>query len=411
MGSQLIVLLFMFIFSAFFSATETAFTSLSIVQAESLASKGGRRGKLVKSLAMKSDILLTTILIGNNLVNIIATALATQLTTEFFGSQYLGIMTGIMTLLILIFAEVTPKRLAIVYNETLCLLSADIVQMLSFVFRPVIWFIDFASIIITSLFGKKTRGHISLEGILHMVKLAEDQGLVMQNEKEVVRKALRFSDIPIQAIMTHRTRVFSLPSNLTVAQSLEAIRDEGFSRIPVFESDQESIVGVVFTRQLLEAQLQGRGEESLKRFLNEPFFVSTTWKINDLFQDFRSRKFNLAIVLDEYGGLAGIVTREDVVEELVGELYDEDEEIEVAKIQNLKNDRFRVAGDTPVHQFEDHFNTSIAHDKNIQTIAGYINDVTGYIPKKNEVIPIPGWEVRVENATENRILWMIFKRN
>jgi len=401
---QFIFLILLIGMSAFFSSSETAFTSLSVIQLNYLETEKGKKGALVKRLSEQPDILITSILIGNNLVNIAAAAISTQLTIKLFGNRYVGIMTGILTLVILIFAEVTPKRVALQKNEMIALAAAPFIFFLCIVLRPVILFITFTTSFITRLFTGDRRHRISLEGILHLVRMGQDQGVIENYETEMVKSVFRLNDVPIQAIMTHRTEVFSIEKNETVDSVLEIVNEKGFTRIPVYDTDPENIVGVVLEYDIIRAALAGKGKRPIKEIMVKPFFVAANKKLNVLFWEFKREKLNIAIVLDEYGGLAGVVTREDVIEELLGELYDENEVRGYDKITLVAGSGYRIMGDTSVHQANDFLGINLPTGKYAQTVAGYIAETLGRIPVAGEKISVPGAVMKVEKVVKNRIV-------
>lgn len=404
MTLQIVLLFVLLSLSGFFSSAETAFTSLSIIQLKHLEKEKGKRGQIVKTLSEKPDTLITTILIGNNLVNIAASAISTQLTIELFGSRFIGIMTGILTLVILIFSEVTPKQIALRKNEALALKSAWAIYLLSLLLKPIILFVTFTTSLITRFFTGDRRHHISLEGILHLVRMGEDQGVVEDYETELVKSVFRLNDVPIQAIMTHRTEVFSLEKNQKIKDVMELISKRGYTRIPVYEQDPENIVGVVLEYDIIKAALAGKENSQIKDIMLKPFFVAANKKLNVLFREFKNEKLNIAVVLDEYGGLAGIVTREDIIEELLGELYDENEERGHEKITAVGEESYRIMGDTSVHQANDTLDIHLPSGKYAQTVAGYIVETLGRIPTAGESITVPGAELKVEKVLRHRIM-------
>lgn len=403
--------LFILIFlSAVFSSTETAFTSLSVVQLQVLANRHGKAGKLVGRLSRRPNILLTTVLFGNNLVNIAASALATSITIKLFGSASIGIMTGVLTLVILIFAEVTPKQIAIIHNQTICLLMAYPIRFLSIVLMPVISLIGSVSMAITRVFTPKEReSQISLEGILHMVRLAENEGVVENYETRMVRGVFRFNDITVGAIMTHRTDLFLVNQKMTVKELLPRIVEEGYSRIPVYEEDPEHVVGVLLSRDIMALLAEGREDTQVKELMVEPFFIFENRKVSELFFQLKKEKLNIAVVMDEYGGLAGVVTLEDIVEELFGELYDENEIKGFEKITTLDAARYRIMGDTTLHQMSDRFDIYLPHSKYVQTIAGYLTELLGSIPEPLQTIDTPAGKFTIEVLNGNRIESVIFE--
>ncbi|MCK5736375.1 MAG: DUF21 domain-containing protein, partial [Spirochaetaceae bacterium] len=230
---SIVILTALLIISAFFSSVETAFTSLSPGQVSDLAMNRGKRGRLVQKLTERQDILLTTLLIGNNLANIGASAMTAAATIRLFGNTYVAGATGILTLIILVFCEVSPKQIALIANESLCLYSARVVWVLSWILRPIIWIITAVSRIITLMFAGREKQGLTLETLLHHVKAAEGQGVVESFEEEMVRNVFRINDTPVEAIMTHRTNLFSIDEDLSVQESMDQFIRSGHTRAPV----------------------------------------------------------------------------------------------------------------------------------------------------------------------------------
>lgn len=405
---EIIFFVVLLILSAVFSAAETAFTSLSVVQIQELASNYGKKGQMVKSLSKRPDILLTTILIVNNLVNIAASSIVANVTIQTFGSQALAVSTGILTLVILIFAEVTPKQIAIIHNEEIALAMAHPVRWVSWILLPVIKMIGFLSSLITHLVGGEKK-KLSLDGILFMVSIAESQGVVETYETRMIKNVFRFNDTQVQAIMTHRTEVFSLNKNTSIGDSLVRISEKGFSRIPVYNEDSEEIIGIVLVKNLMANFHAGKSNLKLKDIMLKPLYISGTRKVNELFYTLKNQKLNIAIIMDEYGGLAGIVTMEDITEELFGELYDEHEQIRRDRITLLRDGHYRLMGETSIHQIEDRLGLELPSGKYAQTLAGYLVEYLGSIPVKNQDIETPFGVFTIESIKRNRINSVILK--
>jgi len=402
-----VVLLFL---SAVFSATETAFTSLSVIQIQEIGSDKGKRGRMVKYLSSRPDVLLTTILIGNNLVNIAASAIVSSMTIQIYGSKALALSTGILTLVILIFAEVTPKQIAIIHNEKMSLFMAYPVRILSWLLLPVIKMIGFISSLITHFVGGEKR-KLSLEGILHMLRIAEGQGVVESYETHMIKNVFRFNDTQVQAIMTHRTEVFSMDKKTQLSEAIVEISKKRFSRIPVYNDDPEEIIGIVLVKTLMAGIMNKNTQTELKDIMLKPLYISGTRKVNELFYTLKNQKLNIAVVMDEYGGLAGIVTMEDITEELFGELYDEHEKHQREKITLLRDGRYRLMGETTIHQIEDRLGLNLPTGKYSQTLAGYLVEYLGNIPVKNQKIETPFGDFIIESVKRNRINSVILEVN
>ncbi len=411
MTIEIILLIILLLLSGFFSSTETAYTSLSIIQAQKLIEDYGKKGKRVQKLSQNPEILLTTLLIGNNLVNIGATALATKLTITYFGDYALGFMTGALTFFILIFGEVTPKQIAMAKNMTICLKTSGIILVLSWIFRPFIWIITFISSKITRLFVSSDQRALTLENLLQMVSMGENMGIVETYENQMVKNVFRINDTPIQGIITHRTDVFRLDSDMSMSEVYNSILESGFSRIPVYKENSENIVGIILVKELIRMNRETLKNYRLRDLMHEPLFIPHTKKVNEIFTLFKQKKINIAIVLDEYGGLAGIVTREDVIEEIFGELYDEHEIKETDKIICEDKNIWIISGDTTFYAIHDILEIELEHGKRILTIGGYLIEKIGRIPIESEFLDFEEGSYEVLKVSNNKIDSVRFKKN
>ncbi len=389
MGFQITTILMLLILSAFFSASETAFTSLSFLQVRALETDKKRTARLAASLARTPDLLLTTILIGNNIVNLTASALTTTFAIAWWGNRAIGVATGILTLLILIFGEITPKHLAITYNTEMAKIAAYPIRGLTFILYPIVKIIRWISSLITRLFGDKEEGSLSMESFMHVVDVAEDEGLVDQYETSLVQRVLHFSEAPVKSIMTHRTEVFSLPETTSLKEAFPAIVASGYSRVPIYQETPENIVGILLVRDALAAEVEGRQEEPISEFMHPPIFVPETRKLDDMLFQFQQGKLQIAVVLDEYGGLSGIVSTEDIVEQLFGEIYDEHETGELLRIKVEPSGTYLIKADTTMQQIKDELNLHIDRSDLSCTLAAFLIEVMGSIPIPGEKITLP----------------------
>ncbi|MBN1837840.1 MAG: HlyC/CorC family transporter [Spirochaetales bacterium] len=402
---QLLLLAGLVLLSGFFSGSETAFTSLSAVQVHRLEESGGKRGRLVARLTARPDALLTTILVGNNLVNVAAAAIATQLAIRWLGNTAVGVVTGVMTLVILVFGEVTPKHLAIQNNEWVCLHAARAITALSYVFRPVVVVIGALSRLFTRLFRSGRRAPVTLQDILRTIHVAETLGVLEPYEKEMVAKVFRLNDVSLRTIMTHRTEVFSLAQDRTLGEVVDQIIARGFSRIPVYDRDPENITGIVLARDVLRELRHGRLNTPLRQLMMPPIVAPEWKKADEMLVEFRRKQLNIAVVLDEYSGLAGIVTLEDIVEEIFGELYDEREPREQARISYLGPERgYLVMADTPIWEIQDRLSIRLPEGWRDETFGAYLADRLGHIPARGEEVQLAGGKVIVERTRANRMV-------
>ncbi|MDX9800774.1 MAG: hemolysin family protein [Spirochaetia bacterium] len=405
MIGQIILIVSLLLLSGFFSSSETAFTSLSTLQIETLADKKGSRGKLVKKLLKNPEKLLTAILTGNNLVNISLSVISTRFTIELLGNAFIGFMTGFLTLAILIFGEVIPKNLALLHNEGISVFAAPIINTFLIIFSPIIWFITLISSSITRYLSPQTRDPLTMDAILRLVRYAEAKGVLEDYERDMVHAVFRLDQQNISSIMTHRTEVFSLDKSSRIIDVIDLINSNSFSRIPVYEDNPENIKGIVLVKDIVKKI--GCREENvfikLEDIMIPPYFLPDNKKIRDALFIMQKAKKNMAIILDEYSGLAGIVTIEDIIEEIVGELYDEDDTPEHDKITILNENTYLVSGSALISMVNDSLGTSLPIGRFSQTIGGFIIDELGRIPKRKEKIFVKGAEIVVDSVSLTKI--------
>ncbi len=402
--SKIIALILLLCVSALFSATETAFTSLSLYQLRKLKAQGVR-GKWVYKLAHNPNLLLTTILAGNNLVNIAASAIATALAIALWGNYAIGYATGVLTLVVLIFAEITPKQIAIARNEQIAIFMAPVIRLLSIVCFPLIKVIGWISNGLTRIIiGKNNQKSVSLESLVHFMGEAKDQGVLEAHESAIMQGALRFNETHVRGVMTHRTNVFSVSAEQTLKEASPEILASKYSRIPVYKEDnEEHIVGILLMKKLLEHLSQGKDELKVEQIMEKPLFLSENKTLREALVLCRAAHINMGIVLDEFGGLAGVVTVEDIIEEFFGEMYDEHETFKSARIIPTLPGIFVVAGDITVGEFSDYFSLAIDADKYINTLGGFLVEKLDHIPTKGERVELPWGICEVEAVKENRI--------
>ncbi len=402
MSLQLIIIVILLCLSAFFSASETAFTSLSFLQIRMLETAKGRTSKMAAAIAKNPELLLTTILIGNNIVNLSASAITTTYAISIWGNAGIGIATGILTFLILLFGEITPKQLAISYNTTVARLTAYPIKFLTIVLFPVVIIIKWISSLITRFFSHKKEKKLSFEGLMHVVDVAEDEGLVDEYETSLVQRVLHFSEATVKSIMTHRTEVFSLSADQTLREAFPQLVASGYSRIPVYQQTPEDVTGILLIRDVLAAVVDGRSDEAVSRFTIQPLFVPETKKVDDLLQEFKRDKIQIAVVLDEYGGLSGIVSLEDIIEQLFGEIYDEHESGAQERIQE-EGGSFLIQADTSMQQIDDELDIEIDRADISSTLAAFLIEKLGTIPVAGDTVEVPFGTFTITSMKGKRI--------
>jgi len=401
---QLVVLIVLLLLSGFFSSAETALFSISRAKARHIAKERGLTNTLIKRMKDDPHRLLSTILIGNNLVNVAAAALATSVTIELVASNAVGIATGIMTALILIFGEIIPKSVATRNNILIAKLVILPLHWLSILFSPIIFLLNFIPRL-TRKVQRKSR--VTEEELMTFVEVVEEEGGIEEEEKELIHNIFEFDDTSASEIMTPRADMFVI--NVDEELDVEAIIRSGFSRIPVIEEDIDHVIGILNIKDLFMHQITSAKEIEVRQVMSEPYFVPENKKLDHLLQEFKRRKQHLAIVVDEHGGVSGLITLEDALEEIVGEIIDETDKVE-PHIVKLKKNEWRVLGKTEIDDVNDKLAMQIPDTKEYDTFSGYILDQIGRIPREKEDIELGNFIVTVNQMDGTRIKEYIVKK-
>jgi len=392
---QIIILAVLILFSAIFSGTETALMSINQIKAKSLA-KQGRSGS-APLLRLKEDphTLIITILIGNNLVNIGAASLATVVFTNLFGSAGVGIATGIMTFLILVFGEITPKTLAAQNAERISLIIARPLEILSYILWPFVKFFGLISKAVTKIFGSETE-KISEEEITTIVSMGKEEGILSKDTARMMSNLLRFEGTRITQIMTPRIDMSILNGKQKLKQVLDLVIKNGHSKFPVYVNKKNNIVGILDVDDVLKNVKAGKINKMVKSMIRPTFFVPETKEIDDLLAEFGEKNIPIAMVVDEYGAIAGLVTVEDILEEIVGSIFKKD----TIKAKDRK--QISIDAKLSIKQVNQYFPLELDESK-FNTIAGYIEHKLQGIPKKGEKIDLNNIVIIVDKVTKTGI--------
>lgn len=397
MTGEVIVLAVLLILSGFFSSAETALFSISRTKAIHLAKTGSKRYRLIKAMKDDPHRLLSTILIGNNIVNVGASALATAITLRMMPNYAVGIATGVMTFLILVFGEVFPKSLATRNNLLIARITIYPLYWLSLLFLPVILFLNF----IPLLTGKvKRASRITEAELMTFVEVVEEEGEIKEEEREFIHNIFEFDDTNASEIMTPRADMFVIDAMND--PDLETIAKSGFTRIPVIDDDIDHVIGILNVKDLFMNQVTCGDTINIRKIMREPYFVPENKKLDSLMHQFKVRKTHLALVVDEHGGISGLITLEDVLEELVGEITDETDKAE-PQIIRLEEGQWRVPGKMDVEEVNEEIPMQIPDSKEYDTFSGYILDMIGRIPVVKETIAVGAFKVIVNQMDGNRI--------
>ena len=390
------------ILSGYFSATETAFSSLNKTRIKYMAEKGSKRAKRTLQLADNYDKLIATILIGNNIVNISTASIGTLLFVDLLG-QELGatVSTVVVTIVVLIFGEITPKSIAKDYPERFALFSAPFIGALLWLFTPLNFLFSLWKKLVALLFHSDEEDKMSQEELLLLLEEVEQEGAIDKSEGTLLRNAVEFGDLEVQSILTHRVDLEAVEVNATKEEIAAKFTETRFSRLLVYEETIDKIVGVLHLKDFYDGM--GINPKPLREIMTPPLFIHQTEKVDDLLQLLKSSKSHIAVVIDEYGGTLGIVTMEDILEELVGEIWDEHDEVE-EPFRQLSENTYLVDCTVTLDDFCDFFD--VKSDSESVSLGGWIMDEMQRIPEKGDQFTYENLTITATEIDDHRIEWV-----
>ena len=368
MTAQIIAIAVCVVFSAYFSATETAFTSLNRIRLKNMANDGDKRAKEVLELAENYDNLLSTILVGNNIVNIAMTSLATVLFITLYPKYGATIATAVTTIVVLIFGEISPKSLAKENPEKFAMISAPVIRFFMLILAPINWIFAQWKKVLAKVFNADGVRPITEEELLTMVEEAQTEGGIDEEQSELIQNAIEFNDLDAWDVLTPRVDIMAIEIDETEEEVEKMFLETGFSRLPVYEDDLDNIVGVLNQKDF-HNHIKG-GRASISTYVKPVIFVAGSMKIAQLLKKLQTVKTHIAIIVDEYGGTDGLVTMEDIIEELVGEIYDEHDAAELQDIVQQQDGTYRVLCGTNVDKMFDYFD--VEEEVDATTVNGWV---------------------------------------
>lgn len=385
--TQLIILLILLLLSGFFSSAETALTTVNKYTLRSLADSGNKRAARVLKITGQSSKLISTILIGNNIVNISASALTTTFITKVFGSYAVGIATGILTLCVLLFGEITPKTLAQLYSIKFSLAYVDIIQVLMWILTPVIFIVDkIASVIFWLLHVDKngSRQKITEDELITMVTVSEEEGVIENKEKEMITNVVDFGDSRARDVMIPRADMAIVPVDSSYEDLLKIYMEVPYTRLPVYEDSRDHIIGILHVKDLFFYKATHDIKNfDLRKIIREPLFVYEYQKTNTLLSNLKTSPSSIAIVIDEYGVNVGLITMEDLVEEIIGDIKDEYDSAEHNNIIRLDKTHYSIDGAIKLDDLNDYLNLEI-ESEDYDSLGGYIIELLDHLPATGE---------------------------
>lgn len=398
-----IFLIVLLMLSAFFSAAETALMTLSKIRIRNMVEDNVKGASTVDKLIKNPSKLLSAILIGNNVVNIGASALATSIAIDVYGDKGVGIATGFMTLLVLIFGEITPKSLAAQNSEKVSLGVSKVIYALTIILNPIIVFLTRLTNFLVKLMGGKVNDNqpfITEEELKTIVSVSHEEGVLEGEEKDMIYNVFEFGDSQARDVMTTRTDMVAVEVNSSYEDVIDIFKQEQFSRIPVYDNTTDNIIGILYVKDLLFLE-DNKEKFDLKKYMREAYFTYEFKPVTELFNEMRTNRIQMAIVLDEYGGTDGIITIEDLIEEIVGDIEDEYDK-PLDEIEVIKEDEYLVHGGARIEEVNEMIGTSI-ESEDFDSIGGFVMGVLGRLPESGEAIEYENLKFIAEIVEKNRI--------
>ncbi len=407
---NLIILLILVCLSAFFSSAETSLVSVNKIKLRTLADSGNKSAVIALKLTENPNKLLSTILIGNNIVNLSASSLATILVQKAFDNIPISVATCILTIVILIFGEIMPKTAATLYADTLSLVYAPVIYVLCFVLTPVIFILNKISrffMILMHIDPDKKTASMTEDEFLTVVDVSHEEGVIETKEREMIENVVDFGDSRAKDIMIPRIDIQFIEDSLSYDEIAAVFSESNFSRLPVFHETTDNVTGILFLKDLFK---WGYKKESFKltEVMRKPFLTFENKRTADLLSEMRQKNLSIAVVLDEYGATAGLITVEDLIEEIVGELRDEYDNDEEDIIRKTGVNEFIVDGSARADDIADHLNIKI-ETEDFDSIAGYVIHILEHLPKENEIAYDDYASYKVIKVTKNRIDKLLIK--
>ena len=423
MISQLFVLVILILINAYFAASEIAFISLNDAKIERQAKEGNKKAKQIEKMLKSPSKFLATIQIGITLAGFLSSAFASDtfadilapslnsifptISVEAFRGISIVIITIILSFFTLVFGELVPKRLAMKYYEKVAYASIGIIRFISIIASPFVKILTKSTNIISKIFGisENEEEIVTEEEIKMMIDEGEEKGTIEQEEKEMINNIFEFNDITVSEVMTHRTDIFAIDISSDIEEILKDLDDYKYSRVPVYSETIDNIEGILFIKDLLKYFINKKPVK-IKNIIREAYFVSENKQINELFKDLQRNKMQMAIVIDEYGGTAGLVTMEDLLEEIVGNIFDEYDDIE-NEIEKIDDNTFLISGKVSVNELKKVLGIDVPEGE-YETLSGYLLELLGRVPEDDEkpIIETDKVTYKIEDYEDKRILWV-----
>ena len=402
---MIVALIILIGLSAFFSAAETAYNSLNEIRLRSKAEDGDAKAAHTLALVERYDSLLSTILIGNNIVNLSASSLMTTLTMRVFGNAAVGVATGVLTLLILVFGEITPKTMSTLYAEKISFAYAGAIHVLMVVLTPVIFIVNKLSMAVLFLLRvdpNKKQDPMTEDELRTIVEVSHEEGVIESEEKKMINNVFDFGDAVAKDVMVPRIDMVMVDVNATFDELMELFQNERFTRIPVYEENTDNVIGIVNMKDFILFDHEKEKNFSIRDYLRQPLYTYEYKKTAELMLEMRKTFNNIVIVLDEYGATAGLITLEDMLEEIVGEIRDEYDQDEEDEVREVSPDEYLVNGSAKLDDLNDRLGLEL-ESEDYDSIGGLVIGLLDHLPEEGEEVDYGNLHLKVEEMDKNRI--------
>ncbi|NLL62831.1 MAG: HlyC/CorC family transporter [Ruminococcaceae bacterium] len=411
MTEQYILIVFLIIGSAFFSSSEIAYASANKSRLAKAAESGNARGKWANYISINYDKALCSVLIGNNLVNIASSAVATIIAINLFGSAGVAIATVVMTIILLIFGEILPKQIGKIYCDSYAIAISPFLRIFMIIVSPLVFFFTKFTELVSKLWIATAEDtSFTYENLTTIIETVEDEGIIDEGHSELLQSAIEFDEIEVREIITHRVDMLAVDINDKAKDIINVALESEFSRIPVYDDSIDKIIGVLSVNRLLRTLIDEKNPD-IRELLSEPIFVPRSKKLPAALDQMRKAKRHIAIVTDEYGGTMGIVTMEDILEELVGDIWDETDEIHPDIVEETEN-RFIMAGDLILSDFLEHIDVDDPElEDHVITVGGWATEVLEDYAKVGDTFDYKNYTITVTEVDDLRVTELEVKEN
>ena len=402
MEIHIIIIVVCVFLSAYFSATETAFSTFNRIRVKNMAEKGNKKAALALKLSDNYDSLISAILIGNNIVNILASAMATLLFANLITNPDLAatVSTGVLTVALLIFGEISPKTIAKYNPESFVLFSAPIINFVRIILFPFILIFNGWQKLLAKLFKKNDDQGMTEEELISIIEEAEEEGDIDKEESDLIKSAIEFGDLEVGDIFTPRLDITSLPKGADKDTVAKTFSESGYSRLPVYDGDIDNVIGILYYKDFYTVAY--KTNVSIDEIIKPVIYVAKTQPVNELMKELQEKQLHMAVVTDEFGSTAGIVTLEDILEEIVGEIWDEHDEI-IEEIKEVGENEYVVSGRANTEKLFDELDIDIDDDIDSVTVGGWAMEVLGKIPEVGDTFEEHGVTVEVLEMDGRRV--------